>query len=56
MLGGAASRRPTGLGTALDENNLPADLRNGWEFLISGGVPSGDDITGNDDLTITLSV
>ena len=42
--------------TPLDENNLPADLINGYEFLITGGSPSGDDITGSDDLTITLSV
>ncbi|MCH8046588.1 MAG: hypothetical protein IID44_23015 [Planctomycetes bacterium] len=41
--------------TPLDENNLPSDLINGYEFLITGGSPSGDDITGNDDLTINLS-
>ena len=36
--------------TPLDALNLPADLRNGWQFLVSGGVPSGTDITGGDDL------
>ena len=36
--------------TPLDALNLPAELRNGWQFLVSGGVPSGADITGGDDL------
>ncbi|MCH8048288.1 MAG: hypothetical protein IID44_31720, partial [Planctomycetes bacterium] len=36
--------------TPLDALNLPAELRNGWQFLVSGGVPSGTDITGGDDL------
>ena len=41
--------------TPLDENNLPSDLINGYEFLITGGSPSGTDITGNDDLTVTIA-
>lgn len=39
----------------LDENNLPNHLRNGYQFLITGGSPSGTDITGNDDLTINIA-